>query len=745
MEFLAGNIEQEDNQFVNQVWDIIVDKLHSTEGIIGFKTPSLGKEIEETPTFILRSKNQGIVIIDIVNQNILGFDEENEFWKINDNDFLYSRDLVVDAYEQEIENRLKEDKVLFDLRKKEWKISHKITKYIIFSQNTSAEIKVFNSKAKNELTNIFFGVDNFSTGLDEILIKETYSQEKIDIIDSVLDGSNIYSKVTKQKIEKSPENINEFIKKSLDNTFKLDSIQRQIALQIPNGPQRIRGLAGTGKTIILCMKAALAHKFFPEMKILFVFNTQSMYNQVESLITKYYFNEVKKMPNWSNLNVLHAWGGSNKPGLYYNTANSIGMKPLNFMNVRSAGDPLDAIYSDLLKNGKDKIEAIYDIVLIDEAQDFPASFFETVFYLTKESSFESKLKRIVWAFDEFQSLTDIKIKEPEELFGKDKNKKPNILNSDLDGQYKGNISKDFVLPNSYRNPRINLMVAHGIALGLYSSNSKMPMEYKKEWEARGYTLISPNKSKFTEGDNVIVERESNFSKNNLEKLLEERNTEHKLIQYQDFINTQQQLDAIIKKVTWLITEQKVEPEEILIINLDSRNSKSEFQYIRQQLDIKEIKCITPGFIESNDSFKEPGFVTLSTPFRAKGNETNIVFVVNSQKVVNDSTLRMRNAIFVAITRSRGWCYIYSSGENSKLLKNEISLIQEHYPRFNFIFPNEDEITRKYAILSSNKDLEKADNQINDLLSDESLRALLLEKLSQDPKLLEEVRKIKRDK
>ena len=62
-----------------------------------------------------------------------------------------------------------------------------------------------------------------------------------------------------------------------------------------------------------------------------------------------------------------------------------------------------------------------------------------------------------------------------------------------DGEYKGKIKKDFVLPNSYRNPRINLMIAHGIALGLYSPNSKMPMDLKTDWEARGYKVIKPNK------------------------------------------------------------------------------------------------------------------------------------------------------------------------------------------------------------------------------------------------------------
>jgi hypothetical protein len=78
------------------------------------------------------------------------------------------------------------------------------------------------------------------------------------------------------------------------------------------------------------------------------------------------------------------------------------------------------------------------------------------------------------------------------------------------------------------------------------------------------------------------------------------------------------------------------------------------------------------------------------------------------------------------------------------LQNEISEIQRYYPKFDFIFPSEDELNRRYSILSSDKDLEKADSEIDSLFSDESLRALLLEKLSQDPKLLEEVKKIKKN-
>jgi len=527
--------------------------------------------------------------------------------------------------------------------------------------------------------------------------------------------------------------MNDFIKKSLDLTFKLDSTQRQIALQIPNGPQRIRGLAGTGKTIILCMKAALAHKFFPNYNILFVFNTQSMYNQVEDLITKYYFNETGRMPDFSKLNILHAWGGSNKPGVYYNTAKSIGIQPLNYMNVRRSEDPLDAIYSDLINNHKHLLEPIYDMVLIDEAQDFPSSFFETMYYLTKFAT-ESLLKRIVWAYDEFQSLTDIKIKEPKELFGLNKDGLPNMPNSVLEGTYIGDIEKDFVLPNSYRNPRISLMVAHGLALGLYNE-VKVPMMYKIDWEARGYNLISPNKITFDEGDSIVLERPESNSKNNLEKILQNRGNENKLIQYFSKINAKEQLDNVIEKVEWIIKSEAVEPEEILIIDIDTKNSKSNFQYIRQQLDYKEIKCITPGFIESNDSFKEKGFVTLTTPFRAKGNETNVVFIINSQKIINDNTFRLRNSMFVSITRTRGWCYIYSAGDMHNVIKTEIDLILNDYPKFKFEFPSIDSIERRYSILTSNKDLEKYNNQIDEIINNDDLNALLIEKILNDPKLL----------
>lgn len=743
MEYLAGNIETENNPFELRVWEIITEILDGYEGILGYKIPSLGFSNNETPSFIIRSKELGIIIIDLVSEKIESIYPDSDFWYTSDGDDMYSRDIVVAVYQRELESALKKNTTLYNIRNDQWYEKISISRLLIFANNSSIELETINSN--HELMTEYISSDKLNEELSNFIkpLENQMSVNTMDNIDSILDGSDIFSKVRKKRIVEAPKNMNDFIKKSLDYTFKLDRTQRQVALQVPPGPQRIRGLAGTGKTVILCMKAALAHKALKNQKILFVFNTQSMYNQVRATITEYYFNLSKEMPNWDNLHILHAWGGSNKPGLYFNSANEVGIKPQSFMNVKYSENPLESIFDNLLKEARHLIRPKYDIILIDEAQDFSPAFFETCYYLTKPMDDDQTKRRIVWAYDEFQSLSELKIAQPEELFGMNSKGSPNMPNSVLEGSYKGKIEKDFVLPNSYRNPRINLMVAHGIALGLYSSDAKVPMNDRTDWISRGYNVLHPPKQMFSEGDEVIVQRPEENSKNELEKLLKESGSkENKLMVFKKFINISAEYLELINRIEWLIKEQNVEPNEIVVISLDSKNSKEHYEYIRQQLDIRGIKAITPGYIEGADAFKEPGKVTLSTPFRAKGNEANIVLIINSQRVTADATFKMRNALFVSITRSRGWCYVFGHGNSMDNLEKEVKLITSDYPYFKFEFPNEDQIKRKLTIIQSNKDVEKADKEIDTLFSDEAYRALLLERITKDPQFLLDIKKLK---
>lgn len=59
----------------------------------------------------------------------------------------------------------------------------------------------------------------------------------------------------------------DIIKKIEIEIANLDQWQKKAALEIVDGPQRIRGLAGSGKTIVLALKAAYLHSQFPEWDI----------------------------------------------------------------------------------------------------------------------------------------------------------------------------------------------------------------------------------------------------------------------------------------------------------------------------------------------------------------------------------------------------------------------------------------------------------------------------------------------
>ena len=68
----------------------------------------------------------------------------------------------------------------------------------------------------------------------------------------------------------------------------MDKWQRTAAYEIPNKPQRIRGLAGSGKTIVLALKAAYLHFKDPTADIAVTFYSRSLYQQFTSLIQEFY-------------------------------------------------------------------------------------------------------------------------------------------------------------------------------------------------------------------------------------------------------------------------------------------------------------------------------------------------------------------------------------------------------------------------------------------------------------------------
>ncbi|HEI6817775.1 TPA: DEAD/DEAH box helicase, partial [Yersinia enterocolitica] len=126
-------------------------------------------------------------------------------------------------------------------------------------------------------------------------------------------------KVAKNRTNVKKEDSKGAILIKLDESItNLDSQQSKAVLETVNGVQRIRGLAGSGKTIVLARKIAYLHAKNREWKIAVTFNSRSLKNQFEKLITSFVYEQTSEMPDWDKINIIHAWGSPKVEGLYYN-------------------------------------------------------------------------------------------------------------------------------------------------------------------------------------------------------------------------------------------------------------------------------------------------------------------------------------------------------------------------------------------------------------------------------------------
>lgn len=477
---------------------------------------------------------------------------------------------------------------------------------------------------------------------------------------------------------KSTQSLGAAIKMSDAEIALLDEQQAKVAIQIPPGPQRIRGLAGTGKTVLLAMKAANIHHHFPEAKLLLTFNTQSLYNQARNLVTRFFRFYSDVDPNWDVLHIRHAWGGRFRPGVYYDLCQRQGSDFLNYKTARArdAASPFRACCVSALQH---RIQPIYDYVLVDEAQDFPKEFFPILYRLSTPPH------AVYWAYDELQSLASLEIPNPTELFGLGEDGKPLVT---LDSEGDDDMERDLVLLKSYRCPQDVLMLAHGIGLGIHNPRGPVQMlGDENSWRAVGYTIESGHLIK---GQNVTLFRPPENSPNRIKQIY---SGPQSLISHHSFEALDDELRWVADHVSADVQEG-VRPEQIIVISLDSLRAKEYMSKLQQLLVERAVPSTIPGLIDDAAEFAEAGMVTLSTVFRAKGNEAPIVYIVSFQSLYDFAEeIENRNRAFTSISRSKGWVRITGTGARMTYVQAEINEILSKVPRFRFKFPDMEKIRK----------------------------------------------------
>jgi superfamily I DNA and RNA helicase len=118
----------------------------------------------------------------------------------------------------------------------------------------------------------------------------------------------------------------------------LDHDQSTAVIETVEGVQRIRGLAGSGKTIVLALKAAYLHAQHPDWRMAVTFNTRSLKGQFHTFINNFVIEQTGEEPDWSMIRIVNAWGApgsEDRDGLYYEFCTENDVTYLDFGTART--------------------------------------------------------------------------------------------------------------------------------------------------------------------------------------------------------------------------------------------------------------------------------------------------------------------------------------------------------------------------------------------------------------------------
>jgi superfamily I DNA and RNA helicase len=463
----------------------------------------------------------------------------------------------------------------------------------------------------------------------------------------------------------------------------LDAWQKSAAIESPDGPQRIRGLAGSGKTVVLALKAAYLHTRYPQWRIAVTFNTRSLYQQFTDLIRRFTFDQTNDEPDWTKLQLLHAWGSSSHRGVYSEIASSAGHPVRNYVVAKEAygqAGAFEGVCEELrLHVIRTNAEPIFDAVLIDEAQDFARPFFELVYLMTKPPH------RVVFAYDELQSVTGNEMLPPEALFGKDAAgvaRVPHLTNE------AGRARRDIVLPICYRNTPWALTVAHALGFGIYREEQLVQFfEQPSLWSEIGYEVVA---GEIAPEKRVVLRRRTEATPPFFKRLLSAEDS----VQCKIFSDRDKQAEWVAAEIKRNITEDELEKRDILIILADPISAKKEAVPVIRALERLGIDAHLAGVTSSVDELFDEDSIAISGIHRAKGNEAPMVYLLNSEYGVPAIELiRRRNILFTAITRSRAWVRLCGIGEAMEKIQTEVDAVRAHDYQLDFTLPSLEQLRR----------------------------------------------------
>ena len=540
--------------------------------------------------------------------------------------------------------------------------------------------------------------------LYSILTQITWSKnEYFNALVSVLQAISTIRKVRKRNSLKNPDSRGSRLNALEESIANLDNRQSKAVIETVEGVQRIRGLAGSGKTIVLALKAAYLHAQHPDWKIAITFNTRSLKGQFKQLINTFYIEQTNEEPNWENLQIIHAWGasgGGNRNGIYYTFCTTNNVEYYDYQTSKykfKADDPFGKACEHALLDTGTSVKELYDVILIDEAQDFSQGFFRLCYAMLKAP------KRLVYAYDELQSLKLQSLPNPEELFGYHDDGTPKVKFYHDNGKPQ----QDIILEKCYRNSRPVLVTAHALGFGIYresksgSETSLVQMFDQKDlWLDVGYEVLD---GELEDDKRVLLARTLQSSP----RFLEMDGNIDDLILFKSFDSQEEQDNWVAEQIAINLKNDELRPDDIIVINPDPLSTNRAVGGIRARLFDMDIKSHTAGVDTTPDEFFSVNndSIAFTGIYRAKGNEAAMVYVINSDRCYESTyeLAKLRNQLFTAITRSKAWVRVLGVGDEMDKLIQEFEKVKSHNFTLDFKYPTKKQRENMNII---NRDMDK---------------------------------------
>jgi superfamily I DNA and RNA helicase len=483
------------------------------------------------------------------------------------------------------------------------------------------------------------------TGLNESKRPKPINPGDVNLIKKVFGDSDVINREKRIPVGLASETLGLIIAENEASEKFLSAEQKSLCdVSIGGFPRVIRGVAGSGKTVVLAIQAARYVALYGSNPDLFTDRTRdiavicfnrSLVPMLRKHVEKAYRQRTQEnLP--SEVRVTHI------NGLMYRLIDKENLFPLRYISTQGttaserATNYIQQIDAFEKESPEHYRSVLLDAIFIDEGQDFEPEEYALLLRLLRPDP-SSGEKTLIIFYDDAQNL-----------YAK---KRPVWKELGIDVQ-RGDRSR--VMKECFRNTREIVQLAFNVLLGSASLD-------RSKVQTRTYSNVAELKQA-----GLVEEVDSHFQVN-----FAERTFDSPIVK--SFASRDEERSWAMSEISRLIRKEHVQPEDILVL-CHSTAECDALSSIVEGMQPPLVKGVcTPYARDEKDEFIfRDGCLTISTTNSAKGYDAQVVFLLGADQYSVEP--EGRASFYVGVTRAKLLLYVTGKDGTGTLLQEAEKLL-----------------------------------------------------------------------